>query len=170
MAKALHQHLAVARSDDAAWDGAGRATAIIDAHRTMPGAMLPILHALQDEFGCVPFEVEPLIASALNVSRAEVYGVISFYHDFRREPAGRHVLKLCRAEACQAVGATRLADNLLDRLGLRWGGKTEDGALTVEPTFCLGLCACGPAALYDGEPLARVDRAMLDGLVAGAAA
>ena len=115
--------------------------------------MLRILHALQQEFGFVPAEVEPLIADALNISRAEVYGVISFYHDFRREPAGRHILKLCRAEACQAMGGPALANAVLSRLGVAWGGRTADGAFTVEPTFCLGLCSRGPAAMLDGKPI-----------------
>ena len=148
--------------DTPVWPGAERAGSIIAAYAPMPGAMLPLLHALQAEFGYVPPEAEPMIARALNISRAEVYGVISFYHDFRRAPAGRHVLKICRAEACQAMGAAALADDLLARLGLDWGGKTPDGRLTVEPTFCLGLCACAPAALFDDEPLGRVNRATLD--------
>ncbi len=168
MVKASNSQIAPVRADRPEWEGAARAAPIIAAHRAMPGAMLPLLHALQAEFGCVPPEVEPMIATALNLSRAEVFGVISFYHDFRREPAGRHVLRICRAEACQAMGAASLADDLLARLGLPWGGRTADGRLTVEPTFCLGLCACAPAALYDGEPLGRVDAAMLDGLVAQA--
>ncbi len=160
----------VVRNDDALWDGAPRAAAVIAAHRHLKGAMLPMLHALQHEFGCVPREAEPMLADALNLSRAEVFGVISFYHDFRREPAGQHVLKICRAEACQAMGAVALARGVLDQLGLDWGGRTADGRLTVEPTFCLGLCACAPAALYDGEPLAAVDAPMLDRLVAEARA
>lgn len=127
----------------------------------MEGAALPILHALQEEFGYVPKQSEAMIADALNLSRAEVHGVISFYHDFRRAAPGRHILQVCRAEACQAVGAATMADRLLARLGVAWGGTTEDGGLTVEPTFCLGLCACGPAALLDGEPLARLDDAKL---------
>ncbi|MFX7705194.1 NAD(P)H-dependent oxidoreductase subunit E, partial [Acinetobacter baumannii] len=92
-------------------------------------------------FGHVPEAAVPLLASALNLSRAEVHGVVTFYHDFRREPAGRHVLKLCRAEACQAVGADALHERLLKRLGLDWGATTPDGRLTVEATYCLGLCA-----------------------------
>jgi len=130
---------------------------IIDAHADLQGAALPMLHALQEELGYVPRECDPLIADALNVSRAEVHGVISFYHDFRRAPAGRHVLKLCRAEACQASGGVALAERLMGRLRVGWGGTSTDGSLTVEPTYCLGLCACGPAALLDCEPLARLD-------------
>ncbi|WP_158742914.1 formate dehydrogenase subunit gamma [Acidisphaera sp. L21] len=150
------------------WPGAQQAQQIIDAHRTMAGPMLPLLHAMQEAFGYVPTEAEPQIAEALNLSRAEVYGVISFYHEFRREPGGRHVLKLCRAEACQAMGADALARGLLRRLSLEWGGKTADGALTVEPVFCLGLCACAPAALYDGAPIGRVDAEALDDILADA--
>lgn len=142
------------------WDAA-LAREIIAAHVGLEGAALPILHALQEEFGYVPKQSEAMIADALNVSRAEVHGVVSFYHDFRRAAPGRHVLQVCRAEACQATGAAAMADRLLARLGVAWGGTTGDGSLTVEPTFCLGLCACGPAALLDGEPLARLDDAKL---------
>ncbi len=143
------------------WDP-GLARDIIVRHASQEGPLLPILHALQEAFGYVPPQAGATIAEVLNVSRAEVHGVITFYHDFRSAPAGRHVLKLCRAEACQAMGAKQLADRLLGRLGLEWGGTTEDGGLTVEPVFCLGLCACAPAALLDGEPLARLDTAALD--------
>ena len=145
---------------DGHWD-ADLAREIIAAHVGMEGATLPILHALQEEFGYVPKQSEAMIADALNLSRADVHGVVSFYHDFRRAAPGRHVLQVCRAEACQAVGAATMADRLLGRLGIAWGGTTGDGSLTVEPTFCLGLCACGPAALLDGEPLARLDDAKL---------
>ena len=161
--KSIQEPSRADRMREAAWAGAERAEIVIAEHRSLDGPLLPILHALQEEFGCVPREAEPLIAAALNLSRAEVFGVISFYHDFRREPAGRHVLKLCRAEACQAMGAVGLADGLLARLGLEWGGRTRDGRLTVEPTFCLGLCACAPAALLDGEPMVRMTQATLDG-------
>jgi formate dehydrogenase subunit gamma len=137
------------------WD-AHRAGAIIAAHEGEPGAMLPILHDLQAEFGCVPKAAEALIASALNLSRAEVLGVISFYHDFRRAPAGRHVLKICRAEACQSMGAVALAESALRQAGIGWGDTTADGHLTIEQVFCLGLCACAPAALLDGEPIGRL--------------
>ena len=119
--------------------------------------MLPILHAVQEEFGYVGEAVGPLIAQALNLSRAEVHGVISFYHDFRREPAARHVLKLCRGESCQSMGSETLARNLLDKLGINWNGSTAAEGLTVEPVYCLGLCACSPAAMLDGEPLGRLD-------------
>ena len=137
------------------------AAAIIAAHADRPGAMLPLLHALQENFGCVPEPATALIADALNLTRAEVHGVISFYHDFRREPAGRRTLRLCRAEACQSMGADAVAARLLDRLGIGWGETTADGELTVEAVYCLGLCATAPAALLDGEPIGRLDSAVL---------
>ena len=143
---------------------------IIDAHLALEGPLLPVLHALQDAFGHVPEAATPLLAEALNITRAEVHGVISFYHDFRREPAGRHVLKICRAEACQSVGANALAASTLKKLGLDWGGTTADGALTVEPVYCLGLCACGPAAMIDGRVVGRVTEDRVDALLAEAGA
>jgi formate dehydrogenase subunit gamma len=145
------------------WDDV-RAGVIIAAHGSLEGAALPILHALQNEFGCIPDEAVPLVASALNLSQAEVHGIVTFYHDFRRKPAGRHVLKLCRAEACQSMGGARIALGFLSRLGISWGETTEDGGLTVEGVYCLGLCACAPSALYDGEPLGRLNPEKLDAL------
>jgi formate dehydrogenase subunit gamma len=143
---------------------------IIDAELGREGPLLPILHALQQEFGCIPSEAEPLIATMLNVTRAEVHGVVSFYHDFRRAPAGRHVLQLCRAEACQSMGAEGASRRLLEKLGLDWGGTTPDGNITVEPVYCLGLCATAPSAMVDGEPRGRMNAAQLDALVAELAA
>ena len=128
---------------------------------------LPMLHALQAAFGYIDQGVVPLMAEALNLSRAEVFGTISFYHDFRKAPAGRHVVKLCRAEACQAVGADALHAHCKASLGVEWHGTTADGAVTLEPVFCLGLCAIGPAALIDDRPAARLDPARLDRLLAG---
>ncbi len=145
------------------------ANAIIAAHAGLEGPMLPILHALQAEFGFISEAAMRLVAARLNVSRAEVFGVVSFYHDFRQDPAGRHVLKICRAEACQAMGAGSQATRLLESLGLDWGGTTADGRLTVEPIYCLGLCACAPSALLDGEVHGRLDAAALQSLVAEAA-
>jgi formate dehydrogenase subunit gamma len=150
-----------------AWDEA-RAIEIIDAHKGLEGPMLPIAHALQAAFGCIPREAVPLIAHALNLSRAEVHGTISFYHDFRSEPAGRRTLRLCRAEACQSLGGRALAEDLLARLGIAWGGTTRNGDLTVEPVYCLGLCAVAPAALVDGEPVGRLDPARLAALLGDA--
>jgi len=134
-----------------------RAWEIIQAHAGIQGSALPILHAVQAAFGHVPAACVPMIAAALNVTRAEIHGIVSFYHDFREAPAGRHVLKLCRAEACQAMGGAALARGVLARLGIGWGETTADGRLTVEPVYCLGLCACAPAALLDGTPLGRLD-------------
>ncbi|WP_407529262.1 formate dehydrogenase subunit gamma [Methylobacterium oryzisoli] len=133
-----------------------RAAEIIAEHAQREGAMLPILHALQETFGYVDAEAVPLIADALNLSRAEVHGCITFYHDFRSAPAGRRLVKLCRAEACQAQGSERLHGEILSRLGVDWHGTSADGAVTVEPVYCLGLCATGPAALVDEEPIARL--------------
>ena len=143
--------------------------AILDAHAGMEGALLPILHAVQESFGHVPPEALPVIAQHQNISRAEAHGVMSFYHDFREEPAGRQVLKLCRAEACKAVGGDALADAMRARLGIDWHETTADGAVTLEPVFCLGLCACGPAAMVDGRLVGRADGAKLDALLEGRA-
>ncbi|MBX3502341.1 MAG: formate dehydrogenase subunit gamma [Alphaproteobacteria bacterium] len=147
-----------------AWQEA-RARQIIETHRTDDGPTLVILQALQREFGFISEEAVVLVADALNLTRAEVHGIVSFYHDFRREPAGRHVLKLCRAEACQSLGGERLAAHGQSRLGVSWGGTTADGSVTLEPVFCLGLCASGPAALLDGRPLGRLDAGRLDRLL-----
>ena len=137
--------------------------AIIDQHLALEGPLLPILHAVQEAFGCVPKSAHAPIAEALNITKAELHGVISFYHDFRDAPAARHVLKICRAEACQAVGADALSASVLDKLGLDWHGTSGDGRVTVEPVYCLGLCACGPAAMVDGRVVGRADA---DALVA----
>jgi formate dehydrogenase subunit gamma len=133
-----------------------RAAGIIAEHVHLEGATLPILHALQETFGYVDEGAVPLIADALNLSRAEVHGCITFYHDFRRAPAGRHQVKLCRAEACQAMGSDALHAQILARLGVDWHGTTADGQVTVEPVYCLGLCANGPGALVNDGPLARL--------------
>jgi formate dehydrogenase subunit gamma len=132
------------------------------------GPLLPILHALQDEFGYIDQAAEPLIAEALNISRAEVHGVVTFYHDFRRQPAGRHVLKLCRAEACQAAGGDRIAARAEARLGCVMGETAADGSVTLEPVYCLGLCATAPSAILDGRVVGRLDEERLDALLAEA--
>lgn len=148
---------------------ASRGAEILAAHVGREGAALPILHAFQVVFGCVPAAATPQIAEALNLSRAEVYGLVSFYRDFRHTPPGRHVLRLCRAEACQAMGAERVAAQIRDRLGIGWDETTPDGRITLEPVFCLGLCAVGPSGMLDGEPLARLDAAKLAGVLGHAA-
>ncbi len=136
--------------------------AIIARHSHREGPLLPILHDLQAEFGHVPQMAVPVLAESLNIGRAEVHGVISFYHDFRDAPAGRHVVKICRAEACQSVGANALADHALAKLGGEWHMTTPNGNITVEPVYCLGLCACGPAIMVDGQLEGRVDAARMD--------
>jgi formate dehydrogenase subunit gamma len=141
------------------------ARAIILRHLALEGAALPILHALQEEFGYLPEETLPLVADALNISRAEVYGVATFYHDFHLEPRGKHTLTLCRAEACQAMGGTGLAERAKARLGVGFGQTTAGGEVTLEQTFCLGLCACGPSAMVDGKPVARLTPEKLDAIV-----
>lgn len=134
-----------------------RLSDILTAHADMEGALLPILHAVQEAFGYIPEAAQTPIAEALNISRAELAGVISFYHDFRSAPAGRRVLKICRAEACQAMGGRDLEADVKALLNLDWGGTTPEGALTLEPVYCLGLCACGPAAMIDDRPIGRAE-------------
>lgn len=131
--------------------------AIIAAHIAREGPLLPILHAVQARYGHIPDAARPAIADALNITQAELHGVISFYHDFRAEPAGTHVLKLCRSEACQAMGGAAMAERVLALLGLGWGQTSADGTITVEPVYCLGLCACGPAAMVDGQLRGRAE-------------
>jgi formate dehydrogenase subunit gamma len=146
------------------WDRE-RAAEIIQKHVHLDGAALPILHALQREFGYIDRQAIPLVAQALNLSRAEMYGVVSFYHDFRAAPPGRHVLKLCRAEACQSMGADALAETARERLRVGWGETTADGRVTLEPVFCLGLCACAPAAMLDGRVFGALDEGRLASLI-----
>lgn len=129
------------------------------------GALLPLLHAIRDELGFVPDAAVPTIAQTLNLSRADVHGVITFYHDFRRRPAGSHVIKICRAEACQARGGGAIEQAAADRLGVAMGTTREDGWVTLEAVYCLGLCATGPNALVDGRPVSRLDTARLDRIV-----
>src|SRR5450755_4901276 len=130
---------------------------MISQYREMDAPLLPILHALQDEFGYIDEAAEPLIAAALNRSRAEIHGVVTFYHDFRHAPAGRHVLKLCRAEACQAAGGDRLAARAEAQLGITLGDTTADARVTLEPIYCLGLCATAPSAMLDGRVVGRLN-------------
>jgi len=138
----------------------------IQQYHDVPGGLLPLLHAVQDALGFVPADAVPGIARALHLSRAEVHGVISFYHNFRGKPAARHVLQICRAESCQAMGARALEAHARMRLGIDYGGTTADGAITLEPVYCLGNCACSPSVRLDDEVHARVDAARLDELLA----
>jgi len=149
------------------WDEK-RGAEIIAEHAKQEGATLVILHALQEAFGYVPEAAVPMVAQALNLSRAEVHGVFTFYHDFRHKPAGRHVLKLCRAEACQAAGGDALAARAESKLGVSLGHTTADDRVTLEPIYCLGLCATAPSAMLDGRLIGRLDEKRLDALVAEA--
>jgi formate dehydrogenase subunit gamma len=156
-------------SPDHPSDGTSSLSAIdlaITDHRHLPGALLPILHAIQDRLGFIPPDAAARIAEGLNLSHADVHGVITFYHDFRRAPPGRHVVKLCRAEACQSMGSRELEARLKSRLGVDFGETTNDGAITLEPVYCLGNCACSPAVMIDGELRGRVTEARLDELIA----
>ncbi|MCX8508673.1 MAG: formate dehydrogenase subunit gamma [Rhodobacteraceae bacterium] len=139
---------------------------IIADHMALEGPLLPIFHALQAEYGHVPQLAVPVIAEVLNLGRAEVHGVLSFYHDFREAPAGKHVVKICRAEACQSVGSDAISERAMKLLGVDWHGTTKSGNVTLEPVFCLGLCACGPAAMVDGKLVGRVDAAKIDRILA----
>jgi formate dehydrogenase subunit gamma len=150
--------------DRAAWlDTVDRVLAKL---QSMPGGLLPILHAIQEEVGYIPPESVPRIAEALNLSRAEVHGVISFYHDFRTEPAGRHIVHVCRAESCQSVGAEALLAHACEHLGVEGHGTSADGAITLEPVYCLGNCALSPAVMVDHRNLyGRVTADRLDAVL-----
>jgi formate dehydrogenase subunit gamma len=145
---------------------AARAAAIIEELKGLEGPLLPILHGIQEEFGHVPAETLPVIAEALNISKAEVHGVVTFYHDYRKEPAGRHVLKLCQAEACQSMGSDAIAAKMKQLLGIGFHQTARDGSVTLEPVYCLGLCACAPSAMLDGEVIGRLDDEALEEIAA----
>lgn len=140
--------------------------AIASRLKDRPGALMLILHEVQDRFGYVARESVPIIAHALNLSRAEVHGVVTFYHDFRHQPPGRDVIRLCRAESCQAMGAVALADHVRSRLGVGFGETTRDGAFTMEAVYCLGNCGCSPAMVLNDELHGRVSAARFDELLA----
>jgi formate dehydrogenase subunit gamma len=144
------------------------ARTLIDRKRAMAGATLPMLHDLMEQFGYIDDAAIPLIADALNISRAEALGVVSFYHDFRRSPVNGRVLKLCRAESCQAMGCENLVSHLAVRHGVTVDGADEGSGIHVESVYCLGNCALSPAALLDGQPIGRLDRDRLDAIVAAA--
>jgi len=146
------------------WDPE-RALTVIAPLRSIEGALLPMLHALQEAFGYIPGDAVPLLAETLNLSRAEVHGVVTFYHDFRVEPPGRRVLKLCRAEACQAAGGVPLADQAERRLAIRFGETTADQKVTLDAVYCLGLCAVAPSAMLDDRLVGRLDATRLDALL-----
>ncbi|MDX1915853.1 MAG: formate dehydrogenase subunit gamma [Methylophilus sp.] len=137
----------------------------ITAHKDVPGALLPLLHAIQDDIGYIPEDSYPLMAKGLALSVAEVHGVVTFYHHFRTHPAGRHVLQVCRAESCQAMGAEKLEAHIKSTLGIDFHQTTADGAITLEPVYCLGNCACSPAVLVDEELYGRVDSQKIDEII-----
>ncbi len=142
-----------------------RTVEIVAEHQALEGPLMPILHALQHAFGHVPEEAVPVIARELNLSRAEVHGVVTFYHDFRPELPGKHVLKVCRAEACQAMGCDGLVERAEERLGIECGGTSADGRVTLEAVYCLGLCATAPSAMLDGRIVGRLNENRLDELL-----
>lgn len=143
-----------------------RATEVVQAHAGGRGPLMPVLHALQDEFGYIDPAAVPLVAQLLNLSRADVHGVVTFYRDFRSTPPAPVHVQVCRAEACQSVGAHRLADHACRTLGTEFGSTTEDGTVALDQVFCLGNCALGPSAVVNGRLYGRVDPARLDALVA----
>ena len=137
----------------------------VESHHEKIGALLPVLHSVQDIFGFIPREAVSLIAGAMSLSRAEIHGVMSFYHDFRSEPPGKHLVHLCRAEACQAMGAAGLEQHARERLGIDYGETTNDGQFTLEPVYCLGNCACSPSIRINDEIHARVSPERFDELI-----
>jgi formate dehydrogenase subunit gamma len=141
---------------------------IAAALKTRPGCLLEVLHGVQAALGYIPSSTVPLVAEELNISRAEVHGVLTFYHYFRHAPPGRHTLQICRAESCQAMGAETLAEHARRRLGIDFKQTTADGTVTLEPVYCLGNCACSPAVMLDGQPHGRVTRERLDELITAA--
>lgn len=147
-------------------DVVARTKVVIAEMAHLEGPLLPMLHGIQEEFGFVPAESVPVVAEALNISRAEAHGVVTFYHDYRSAPAGRHVLKLCQAEACQSMGSERIAALVQQALGIGFHQTTADGSVTLEPVYCLGLCACAPAAMLDGEVVGRLDASAVEEIVA----
>ena len=142
------------------------AAAVCLRHGNKADALLEILHDLQDDLGHVPEQALPVIAKALNLSRAEVYGVATFYHDFHLQPTGRHIIRMCRAEACQSMGGRDLVAMAEKFLNVRMGGTTSDNKVTLEATYCLGLCATAPAMMVDGKVIGRVDAAKLKPILA----
>jgi formate dehydrogenase subunit gamma len=140
---------------DHPWDKAA-VISIVEGLKDQRGALMPILRRIQDDLGWVPPASIPLIARELNLSRAEVHGVVSFYHDFRHEPPGRNIVRICRAESCQAMGGVALANHVRKRLGIDFGHTTADGEVTLEAVYCLGNCACSPAVVINDEILGRV--------------
>jgi formate dehydrogenase subunit gamma len=146
------------------WDK-NTAQAVIEGLKDIPGALLPILHGIQDRIGYIPPDSVPLIADALNLSRAEVHGVITFYHYFRETPPGKHTIHICRAESCQSMNSRGLEAHAKAKLGIDYHETTADGDFSLEPVYCLGNCACSPAMTIDGEVYGRVSPERFDEIV-----
>lgn len=140
----------------------------IAQHESMLGGLLPLLHAIQDDLGYVPQDAYLFISKALHLSVAEVHGVVTFYHHFRTYPAGRHILQICRAESCQAMGSEKLEAAIKANLGIGYHETTTDGAITLEPIYCLGNCACSPAVMLDDEVYGRMDNKKMEELISEA--
>jgi formate dehydrogenase subunit gamma len=153
----LAQHLSPAEFD--------RIKAYILAHQGMPGGLMPLTHRIQDDIGYVPEEVYPLVSKAMALSVAEVHGFVSFYHHFRTHPVGEHVLQVCRAESCQAMGSEKLEADIKAKLGIDYHETTADGKVTLLPVYCLGNCACSPAVMMDDDVYGRVDMEQVEELV-----
>lgn len=149
-------------------DQMARIKSHIESHQHMAGALMPLLHAIQDDLSYIPEECYGLIAKALNLSVAEVHGVVTFYHHFRTKPPGRHVLQVCRAESCQAMGCGALETHVKSSLGIDYHETTSDGSITLEPVYCLGNCACSPAIMLDDEIYGRVSPQQVESLLANA--
>jgi formate dehydrogenase subunit gamma len=144
-----------------------RARAVCEAHGNRPDELLEIFHALQGELGFIPEPTLPVIANALNLSRAEVYGVLTFYHDFRRSPPGRHQVKMCRAEACQAMHTDEVCAHAEQKLGTKFGETSPDGQYSLDAVYCLGNCALSPAMMIDGDLYGCVDKKRFDAIIDG---
>ena len=139
---------------------------IIEQFRNQPGPLIEVLHAIQNKFGYIPEEAKTMVAEGLNLSRAEVHGVVTFYHFFRHHPPGRHVVQLCQAESCKSMHSDRLTGYAQQKLGIGFHQTTADGQFTLEPVYCLGNCACSPAMMVDGEIYGRLTRERLDEILA----
>jgi len=142
-----------------------RIKAHISGHQGMPGGLMPLMHTIQDDIGYVPEEVYPLVSKAMALSVAEVHGFVSFYHHFRTHPVGKHVLQVCRAESCQAMGSEKLEADIKAKLGIDYHETTADGKVTLLPVYCLGNCACSPAVMMDDDVYGRVDMEQVEELV-----
>ena len=139
--------------------------AALEKHESTKGSLLPILHEIQDALGYIPSDAIDVIGKRINRSRAEVHGVVSFYHHFRTHKPGRHIIQVCRSEACQALGANDVIDKLKRTLAIDFHESTSDGQITLEPIYCLGHCACAPALMVNGEPRAKMTSERVDGLI-----